>query len=73
MLSLLFILAVMGVCVVVSYSTRNADVATWLDYYKGAVIGLFVSGAILHFVNKRRFKKELEKDQRQNKRDNTGV
>jgi hypothetical protein len=67
MLSLLFILAVTGVCIFISYSIRGTEAATWFDYYKGGVIGLFVSGAILHFVNKRRFHRELKESNRPGK------
>jgi hypothetical protein len=60
MLSLIFILAVTGISIYVSCSISHT--ATWFEYYKGGVVGLFISGLVLQIWNKRKRKKEMEKD-----------
>lgn len=59
MIALLFIIVSTGLGVFYSYS-MNTD-ATWLDYYRGGVIGLFFSGVILYAANKRRRAREMKK------------
>ena len=57
MTALLFILMVTGLCILISYHFTPGEI-TWFTFYWGAVAGLFVSGVVLHFWNKRRKKKE---------------
>jgi len=63
MLALIFIIITTGIGVYVSYSmsAESADVITWLDYYRGGIIGLFLGGVILHLINKRTRAKEMRK------------
>ena len=60
MISIIFIvlLTCLGVLISINYSPET----TWFDYYRGVMGGIFVSGVVLYFVNKRRRAKELEKD-----------
>ena len=58
MISLFFILIVTGISITISYLITPDP--TWFDYYRGGVIGVFISGIILQFVNKRRRRKEME-------------
>ncbi|MFC1838373.1 hypothetical protein ACFL1N_02240 [Thermodesulfobacteriota bacterium] len=60
MVALLFVLIVTGSGVFISYS-MSTDGSTWMDYYRGGIIGLFLSGVILYMVNKRRRAKEMSK------------
>ncbi|MFC1494655.1 hypothetical protein ACFL6W_05185 [Thermodesulfobacteriota bacterium] len=60
MVALLFVLIVTGAGVFISYS-MSTEGATWMDYYRGGIIGLFLSGVILYMVNKRRRAKEMSK------------
>jgi hypothetical protein len=60
MLSLIFILAITGISIFISCSISNT--VTWFEYYKGGVIGLFISGLILQMWNRRKRNKEIEKD-----------
>jgi hypothetical protein len=60
MFSFAFIVIVTGISILISYSL--SDSVTWLDYYRGGVIGLFISGVILQIWNKQKRKQELEKD-----------
>ena len=62
MISLLFIIIVTGVSIFINY-TLNPE-PTWFDYYKGGIIGFFLSGVILYAINKRRRKKELKDEKR---------
>ena len=62
MTSLLFIIIVTGISIFISY-TLNAE-PTWFDYYKGGILGFFLSGVILYALNQRRRKKELEDEKR---------
>ena len=55
---LLFIIAVVGVCIVVS--AHMSQEVTWFTYYAGGMAGLLVSGAGLEFWNKRKRKQEEE-------------
>ena len=61
MLALLFIIIVTALGVFISINL-DPESNTWLEYYRGAVGGIFVSGVILYFINKRRRAKELKKD-----------
>jgi len=58
MLSFVFIVAVTVISVFISCSI--SDNVTWFDYYKGGVIGLFISGVILQMWNKRKKEKEMK-------------
>ena len=58
MLSFVFIVLVTGICIFISYST--SDHITWFDYYKGGVIGLFISGVVLQIWNKRKRSQEMK-------------
>jgi len=58
MFSLAFIVIVTCISVFISYSLSNE--ATWFDYYKGGVIGLFISGIILQIWNRRKKKLEMK-------------
>ncbi len=62
MASLIFILAVTGISILISYMI-SAD-GSWFDYYKGGIIGFFISGIILYVINSMRRAKELKKDNR---------
>lgn len=62
MIALLFIIIVTGVSVYVSYLLTVEP--TWFDYYKGGIIGFFISGVILQILNKRRRKKEMNQEKR---------
>jgi hypothetical protein len=52
MLSLAFILAITGISIYISCSMSHQ--VTWFEYYKGGVIGLFISGLLLQIWNKRK-------------------
>jgi intracellular septation protein A len=58
MFSLAFILIVTCISIFISYSVSE-DV-TWFDYYKGGVIGLFISAVILQVWNKRKRNQEMK-------------
>ncbi len=58
MFSLAFIVIVTYMSVFISYSL--SDDPTWFDYYKGGVIGLFISGIILQIWNRRKKKLEMK-------------
>ena len=58
MLSFVFIAAVTGICIFVSCSLSSN--VTWFDYYTGGVVGLFISGIILHIWNKKRKAREMK-------------
>jgi len=60
MLALIFIIIVTGAGVFISYSMSEGRVS-WLDYYRGGVIGLFISGVIIYVMNQRRRAKEMKK------------
>ena len=62
MLPLLFIILITGLSVLVS--TLVSPKATWFEYYRGGIIGFFLSAVILHLWNKRRRKKEMEQEKR---------
>ncbi|MEW6670017.1 MAG: hypothetical protein AB1512_32810 [Thermodesulfobacteriota bacterium] len=55
---LLFIIAVVGASILVSY--HLTEEVTWFTYYAGGMAGLLVSGAALEFWNRRRRKREEE-------------
>lgn len=59
MIALIFVLITTGAGVLIGFLVSPGDV-TWLDYYRGGVIGMFVSGIVLYALNKRRRTKELE-------------
>jgi len=58
MLSLAFIVVATGISVFISCAI--SDNVTWFEYYKGGVIGLFISGVILQMWNKRKKEKEMK-------------
>jgi undecaprenyl pyrophosphate phosphatase UppP len=58
MFSLAFIVIVTCICVFISYSISE-DV-TWFDYYRGGVIGLFISAVILQIWNNIKRKQEMK-------------
>jgi len=58
MFDLALIVIITGICIFVSYSL--SDNVTWFDYYKGGVIGLFISGVIIQILNKSRKKREMK-------------
>jgi hypothetical protein len=58
MFSLAFILIVTCISIFISYSV--SEDATWFDYYKGGVIGLFISAVILQIWNKRKRNQEMK-------------
>ncbi|MDB9823010.1 hypothetical protein OAC89_04840 [Deltaproteobacteria bacterium] len=58
MIALLFILTITGLSVLVSYFLSSEP--GWLDYYRGGVLGFFLSGVILYILNEKRRKKELK-------------
>lgn len=60
MLALIFMIIVTGAGVFISFSMSEGDV-TWLDYYRGGIIGLFISGVIIYAMNQRRRAKEMQK------------
>ena len=60
MLSLIFVLIVIGVGVVISIVMNTGDI-TWLVYYRGGIVGLFMSGVILYALNERKRVRELKK------------
>ena len=58
-----FLLLVMGTLLGVLVSTWVADEeATWLTYYIGGIVGLFVSSVTLEIRNLQRRKRELEEE-----------
>lgn len=57
MKALLFIVMVVGLGVLVSLQFVD-DEATWFEYYRGGIGGLFVSAVLLHLWNTRIRKKE---------------
>lgn len=59
MIALLFIIIVVGASIAITYYTNPAP--GWFDYYKGAMIGFFLSGVILYILNEKRRKRELKK------------
>jgi purine-cytosine permease-like protein len=59
MIAFLFMIIVVGASLAITYYTHPEPV--WLDYYKAGIIGFFLSGVILHVLNERRRKKELNK------------
>ena len=63
MAALLFIIIFTALGVFISINL-DPESNTWLDYYRGAVGGIFFSGVVLYFVNKRRREKELKKDKK---------
>jgi hypothetical protein len=60
MLSLAFIFAITGISIYISCSISPQ--VTWFEYYKGAVIGLFISGLVLQVWNKRKRNQDMEKN-----------
>ena len=60
MLALIFIILATGAGIYISISMSNGDI-TWLDYYRGGIIGLFLSGVVIYAMNQRRRAKEMEK------------
>jgi hypothetical protein len=60
MMSLAFILAITGISILVSCSISPH--VTWFEYYKGGVIGLFISGLLLQVWNKRKKNQEIKKN-----------
>ena len=58
MFSLAFIVIVTCIGVFISYSISE-DV-TWFDYYRGGVIGLFISAVILQIWNNIKRKQEMK-------------
>jgi hypothetical protein len=60
MLSLAFILAITGISIYISCSISSQ--VTWFEYYKGGVIGLFISGLLLQVWNKRKRNQEMKKN-----------
>lgn len=60
MLALIFIIIVTIIGVFISSTMSEGDV-TWLDYYRGGIIGLFISGVIIYAMNQRRRAKEMKK------------
>ena len=62
MIPLIFIIVVTVISMFIS-SLLSAE-STWFDYYRGGVIGFFISGVILQILNKKRRSKEM-KDERQ--------
>jgi hypothetical protein len=60
MFSFAFILAITGICVYISCSLSSN--VTWFDYYRGGVIGLFISGVLLQIWNKRKRNQEMKKN-----------
>jgi hypothetical protein len=62
MTALLFIIFITGLSVFISY-TLSAD-ATWFDFYRGGILGFFLSGVVLYLVNKSKRAKEMRKDAR---------
>lgn len=60
MMSLAFILAITGISIYISCSLSNH--VTWFEYYKGGVIGLFISGLLLQIWNKRKRNQEMKKN-----------
>jgi purine-cytosine permease-like protein len=59
MIAFLFMIIVVGASLAITYYTHPEPV--WFDYYKAGIIGFFLSGVILHVLNERRRKKELNK------------
>jgi purine-cytosine permease-like protein len=59
MIAFLFIIVVIGASIAIAHFIKPEPV--WFDYYKAGIIGFFLSGVILHVLNERRRKKELNK------------
>lgn len=59
MIASIFIIVVVGASIAITYYTNPEP--GWFDYYKGAIIGFFLSGAVLYLWNERRRKRELKK------------
>jgi len=57
MFDLALIVLITGISMFVSCSLN--DNPTWFDYYKGGVVGLLISGIIIHILNISRKKKEM--------------
>ena len=60
MAALIFVILATIAGVYIGFLVSDGD-ATWLDYYRGGVIGLFISGVILYALNEKRRLKELRK------------
>lgn len=58
MLALMFIIIATGAGVFISLLMSTGDV-TWLVYYRGGIIGLFLSGVVIYAMNNRRRAKEM--------------
>ena len=59
MIALIFVIITTVLGMFIGFLMSSGD-ATWLDYYRGGVIGMFVSGIVLYVLNKRRRAKEIE-------------
>lgn len=60
MIALLFVITVTCIGIFTGYSMGNEDI-TWFDYYRGGIIGFFISGVVLQLLNKWRSAKEKQK------------
>jgi hypothetical protein len=58
MLALIFIIIATGAGVFISLLMSTGDVS-WLVYYRGGIIGLFLSGVVIYAMNNRRRAKEM--------------
>jgi hypothetical protein len=61
MIPLIFIIIVIGLGMVISCYFSSDSEITWFTYYKGGIVGVFVSGVMLEFwtgIKKRREEKE---------------
>jgi hypothetical protein len=59
MIALIFVIITTVLGMFIGFLMSSGD-TTWLDYYRGGVIGMFVSGIVLYVLNKRRRAKEIE-------------
>lgn len=58
MFDLALIVIITGISIFVSCSL--SDNVTWFEYYKGGVVGLLISGVIIHILNISRKKQEMK-------------
>jgi hypothetical protein len=64
MIPLIFIIMVTGLCIYLSYHVTPESEITWFTYYKGGIVGMFVSGLALEFWIKKRKRSDKKKGNR---------
>jgi hypothetical protein len=63
MIALIFVIITTVLGIFIGGLMSSGD-ASWLDYYRGGVIGMLVSGLVLYVLNKRRRAKEIEEERK---------